>query len=115
MAARFKIIILDRDDRKINCAMWADVPAARQTFYANVNVVSAWKDALATDNTALQTGAVAEQLISVVMESGDTNAQSRAKLVQSWQSFQDQITALNKWDRYGSTYDGTTWIAAGAA
>ena len=111
---RLRVIILDRDDRKINYVMWADVPAARQVFYASAGKVSAWKDALPADNTALQLGQVVEEVASEVMEEGVTLAQSRAKIVNSWNTFQNRITALNKWDRYGSTWDGT-WTAGGVA
>ena len=112
--ARLKIIILDRDDRRTNFVLWADVPAARQRFYADAAKVSAWKDALAADNTALQTGAVAEMAGHIVMEPGDTLAESRAKLVSSWTAFQNRITASNPWDRYGTVWDGA-WTTGGVA
>ena len=112
---RFRIIILERDDRKIDYVMWADVPAARQPFYAAPGKMSAWKDALAIDNTALQMGQVVEEAGHEVMEPGYTAAQSRTKLINTWTEFQNRITALNKWDRYGTTWDGTTWTAAGVA
>ena len=112
---RFRIIILERDDRKIDYVMWADVPAARQPFYADATKVSAWKGALGPDNTALQLGQVVEMAGHEVMEPGYTAAQSRLKLINTWTEFQNRVTAFNKWDRYGTTWDGTAWTAGGVA
>ena len=62
---RLRVIILDQtsdDANTYNCVMWADVPAARQSYYANANAKSAWNGATAADNTNLQTGVMVEQL-----------------------------------------------------
>ena len=113
--ARLRIIVLDHDDRKFNYLVWADVPVSRQTFYADVNKISAWKDAIAADNTALQLGQVVEMAYSVSMPPGATNAQIRAEMVSVANIFQTTITNYNPWDRYGSTWDGTSWVAGGVA
>ena len=48
---RLKIIILETYPGKICYAFWADVPLARQPFYAGAGKVSAWKDATASSIT----------------------------------------------------------------
>lgn len=114
--ARLRIIILDQDDaRTFRYALWADVPAARQPFYARAGAVSAWSGATAADNAALAAGSVVERVDKMVVPTGTTIPQAQAQLQVNWQSFQALITATNLWARYGTTWDGTTWVAQGVA
>lgn len=119
MAARFRVIILDRvdvtDPRSIRAVFWADVPAARQPFYAIPGATSEWKDATAADNTALQDGSVTERVATVVLQAGWTQNQIRNELQTRWQVWQDHVTSWNAWDRYGSTWNGTSWTQGGVA
>lgn len=115
MAARFRVIVLDQDDRTFHYVLWADVPVARQPFYANPAAVSAWKDALPADNAQLVSGAVTEKTGSVVFPTGTGIAASQAALQDLWQSFQSRVTNDNMWIRYGSTWDGATWVMTGVA
>lgn len=110
--ARLKIIILDKIGDKLNYAMWADVPAARQVFYANAAKVSAWKDALPADNAALQSGAVVEQVRSTDFAGAENMPEVRTSLIATWNQFQNEINNVNPWKRYGTTYDGA-WINGG--
>ena len=111
---RLRVIILEQDDtRTFRYVLWADVPTTRQSFYANALATSAWKDATAGDILALQAGQVAERTGTLGVEAGTSLAQARAQLQATWQSFQDRVTAVNPWVRYGSVWDGTTWTAAG--
>jgi len=115
MAARFKVIILDQDPVDSNnyrFVMWADVPAARQSFYANATAKSAWIGALAVDITALQNGSVVETVVTQRVPSTSTLAQIEAFLQTQWNAYQTQITNFNPWIHYGSTWDGTTWTVA---
>ena len=127
MAARLKIIVLDRNHNNPNewrCAFWADVPATRQSFYANQPIVvngvwttvprhSVWKDALVADLAALENGSVVEMVDAVSVDSSLTVAQIQAVLQARWQAFQDQVNAVqHPWKRYGSTWDGITWSIA---
>lgn len=111
---RFNVIILDRDtnDNEFSYVLWADVPVARQPFYANANAKSAWAGATTADNTALQNGSVVEQSGAQRVPVGATTAQMQAFLQQRWTDYQAAITAANPWQRYGSTWDGTTWVLA---
>lgn len=109
---RLRVIILDQPDgdpSNYNYALWADVPAARQSFYANPSAVSAWKGALAADNTALQNGSVIELVTSQRVPPGSSLAQIETFLQNRWQDYQTFITNYNAWSHYGSTWDGTTW------
>lgn len=109
--ARLRIIILDRIDADTyRYALWADVPLARQAVYANVEAKSVWKDATTADNTALQSGAVVETTSSQRVPAGSTLPQIEAFLESRWANFQAEITNNNPWQRYGSTWDGTTWV-----
>lgn len=98
--------------------LWADVPAARQPFYAakQASLVSAWKDAAAGDTAALQNGSVAERVDVTTMQPGDNLAAAMARLQAIWTAYQAEITALNQWDRYGSFMDtSNAWANGGVA
>lgn len=118
MAARFRIIILDQPDgnpEEYNVVFWADVPAARQVYYANAATVSAWKDANGTDLSNLQSGAVVERVGRYHRTPGQSLAQIEASLQSLWTSYQAQINSYNPWQRYGSTWDGSTWVITNGA
>lgn len=115
MAARFRVVILEQEDaRTFRYMLWADVPATRQVFYVTT-ANSAWKDAIEADNDALHAGQVVERVDKLVVVAGTTLAQARVLLEAVWQAYQDKITADNPWQRYGSTWDGSTWVAGGVA
>lgn len=98
--------------------MWADVPAARQPFYAakQATGVSAWKDAAAGDNTALQNGSVTERVAETTMQAADTISTAMTRLQVIWTAYQAEITAADPWDRYGSFMDtSNAWTAGGVA
>lgn len=116
--ARLSIIILDRPEplnpNVYRYALWADVPVARQPFYAALagpTAISAWKDALAADNTALQNGSVVEKVDTIQVPPAANLAEIRVFLQGRWTDFQALITANNPWQRYGTTatFNGTTW------
>ncbi len=109
--ARLRVIVLNQlnSANSYNCLFWADVPAARQGFYADASAASAWKDALPADNQALQNGSVVERGSVQTFQAGTTLGQIEAYLQGEWQKFQDSITSSNPWIHYGSTWDGVTW------
>jgi hypothetical protein len=109
---RLNVIVLAQSPEDVNTyqvVLWADVPVARQTYYANPNAKSAWSGATTTDNTNLQTGAVVESIASQRVPPNTPLAQIEAFLQQQWTAYQNQITNYNPWIHYGSTWDGTTW------
>ncbi len=120
--ARLRIIILDRPEptntNVYRYVLWADVPTARQPFYsalAGPTAISAWKDALTADNTALQNGSVVEMVDTIQVPSAATLAEIRVFLQGRWTDFQADVTARNPWQRFGTNWDGTAWVAGGVA
>jgi hypothetical protein len=109
---RLRVIFLAGDASDPNtwqAALWADVPASRQGFYANAAAKSVWSGATATDNTNLQNGSVVEQLITQRVPPGTNISQIESYLQNVWTNYQNSITNANPWVHYGSTWDGTTW------
>lgn len=119
MAITKRVIILEQTSAApptYRYVMWADVPAARQSFYAakQASTVSAWTGAAPADSTALQNGSVTERVETTVMNSGDSLATAMSRLQVIWTAFQAEITASNPWLRYGSYMDtSNAWTAGG--
>lgn len=114
-----KIIILEHinfpSDQDFRYCLWADVPTARQPYYATPTFVSAYKDATAEELTALRSGAVVEQVGVIPRQAGATLAQIRTDLIGRFTVFQNSITNYNPYDRYGTSWDGTSWTTGGVA
>ena|SRR6516165_9068191 len=109
---RLNVIILDQtaeDNNTYHVVLWADVPVARQSRYANPGATSAWSGATAADNTNLQTGIMVESVVTQRIQAGSTLPQIENFLQNLWQQYQNSINSTNLWQRYGSTWDGTTW------
>ena len=121
-----RIIVLDRlrnkenqiGDQSPQCwnvAFWADVPAARQSFYADATLTSAVRNINASDLTAIQNGSVTEMVMVVQVDKGSTLSQMQIILQDLWTAYQAKITAYNPWIRYGTFWDGTSWTAGGVS
>lgn len=111
------IIILDRVSTKrlaYNYILRADVPAARQSFYADPDATSAYPSADATVNDAIKAGQIVERQGTLKPPLGATPAQLAQYLVAAQQDYQAEINSEVKFDRYGTSYDGTSWTSAGA-
>lgn len=113
-----RIVILDKLDsaageQRYRYVLWADVPAARQPFYARSGAVSAWNGASAAQNAAIASGAIAERLDSIIVPGGQTLAQIEATLVAAFNAWQAAVTAANPWVRQGTLWDDSTGWAAG--
>lgn len=109
-----KIIILEADSAGqgevgFRYALWADVPPARQVRYANASFVSAVAGATGAEVTALQTGAVTERVGSARWQQGTTIPQVQGFLIAAFNTFQAEISAANPWQRYGTSWDGSSW------
>lgn len=120
MASR-RIVVLEKPDRQdpntFRYVLWADVPAARQVFYITGVASSLWKNASASDNAAIATGLVTERVGTVTVTAGATIGEVQAILQARWTSFQADVTNINQWNRYGSSWtsNGATWILTGVA
>lgn len=108
-----KIIVLDQSglpsDSNYNVAFWLAVPVARQPFYANAAATSVVIGAQAAEITAIQQGQVVETVQSVSYPAGTTLAAITADLVSRYTAAQDALTTNNPWNRYGSSWNGTSW------
>lgn len=114
-----QIIILERldepSDNSYRYVLWATVPAARVSAYADPAATSAYKDATAPELAAIQAGQIVERASSFSAPAGTTIPQIQTRLIAEWTNFQAQINARNPTVRYGSFWDGTAWTAAGTA
>ncbi len=121
-----RVIVLERqlkqEDQRGNQSpqfweyvLWADVPATRQTFYANPTATSAVRGIAAGDLTAIQNGSVVESRRILQVDKGTTIAQLQTTLELEWTQYQSFVSTFNPWNRYGTFWDGTSWTAGGAA
>lgn len=114
-----KIIVLERrelpSDLNFDVLFWADVPSARQTFYANASAVSAYKLASGPEIAAIQSGAVTERVQRYRFPSGTGIVAIQAFLASEFNDFQAHINTYNPWVRYGTNWDGTTWTLGGVS
>ena len=111
-----QIIVLDRTDTNtFNVAFWLAVPTTRQPFYANSAATSTYKSASAAELTAIQSGAVVEQVDNFAFIASQTIASIMSFLQTEFTARQLVITNANPWNRYGSFFDGATWTAGGVA
>lgn len=116
-----RIIILDRlpgARLSFRFVMWAAVPVARQSFYADPSAKSAWPGASAQELLDIQSGAVVERVAVFSDPSPDPAfglPEIRAALQQQWTAFQAEVTSSNQWQRFGSFWDDSgNWTAGGA-
>jgi hypothetical protein len=116
-----RIIVLEIDGAAsgaaitAKAALWADVPAARQPFYAAPEFASAYEGATAGELAALRAGSVAERVETVVIRPavGATPAQRRTLIQQqlqaAWTAWQQHLTDANPWQWRGTYWDGSAW------
>jgi len=114
------IVILERtslNPQTVRFIMRADVPAARQPYFADPEKASAFPGISAGDLSALRAGEFIERT-DTVSTGTLTIAQVGAALVAAQQAFQAAVTAdgeYNPYRFYGSTWDGTAWTLRGVA
>lgn len=114
-----RIIVLDKVRNApgiaYRFALWAAIPATRQSFYADATATSAWTGASAAEITAIQQGAVVERVETNQWPAGTPIATIQADLLLRWNVFQAECN-VNLYDRYGSYNDSVTgWTAGGVA
>ena len=110
-----QIVILERQGAatRFRYLLWAVVPVARRAFYANASAISAFKDATATEITALRNGEVVEQVETLSMPGANAN-QIKAELVTRFAAFQAEVNGTTEWSRYGSYFQDGAWVDNGA-
>ena len=114
-----KIIILESNpvtagEIAFRYAMWADVPAARQSRYADATLTSQVVGATAGELTALRNGSVVEK-VEEARFGASTVPAVQALLINRFNAYQTEITAKNPWQRYGTSWDGSSWTAVNNA
>ena len=111
------IVVLERTNLNpptIRYLLRADVPVARQPYYADAEKVSAYLNTPAGDLTALRAGEVTERVDEVNVGTA-TVAQIQTHLVGAQAAFQAHVNsqASNPWRYYGTSWNGTAWTVAG--
>ena len=108
-----KIIIQERinepSDFSFRYIMWADVPATRQSQYADPDKTSLVKDITTGELQAIKDGKVIEIQETAEFVAGTPIATIQAELIKRQGIFQAKINAANPWKFYGTSYDGTSW------
>lgn len=108
-----KIIQLERtgmpSDQNFRVALWLDVPAARQSFYANASATSVVKGITGTELAAIQSGAVLEVVEVIPKLTSGTVAEWRNEAAALYTQRQNELTNRNPWARYGTFWDGVSW------
>lgn len=113
-----RIIVLERDTERpisLRFVLWADVPVARQAFFADANKVSAYLGATQPETDALRAGQVAELVDTLRLPQGTSLANIRAALITAFNRWQSVVTNDNAYDFYGTFWDGSTWTAGGVS
>lgn len=114
-----KIIVQERlgepSDFNFKYVFWADVPAARQPFYADATKTSVVKDISAQELSDYRAGKFLEKSDLASYAAGTTAAAIRADLINKFNAYQTQVTAFNPFQFYGTTWDGTSWTNLGAS
>lgn len=90
--------------------LWADVPVARRPFYAKP---ATWKSACVTATAQeladLRAGILAEKVMRLSNAEGQTFGQAQNDLEVDWQQWQNYVNNYNPWNRYDTSWDGTSW------
>lgn len=109
-----KVILLDRlalgtIDESYRVAFWLEVPVERQPFYANPQAASVVKNITTEELTDLRAGRFVEAVVDLTRPQGISETEARAMLEASYTRRQQELHALNPWDRYGTYWDGDAW------
>jgi len=113
-----RIIILEKAGggfTSFKYVFWVDVPATRQSFYANPSKVSAYSLASSSELALLQVGSVTEVVDTITLTEGATVANVQSSLIIQWQNVQDSVNSSNPWNRYGTFWDGISWTIGGVS
>ena len=112
------IVVLDRTNVRtatFRYLLRAAVPTARQSYFANPDATSAYKNATEAELVALRAG----QYVEVVRESpfgGMTVPQIKTWLIEAQTALQAKVNADAGWNPFkywGTSWDGSTWTNGG--
>ena len=109
-----QIIILDHPDtNRYKVAFWLPVPAQRQAFYANAAKNSVFTGISTQELADLRAGLFIEQTDDFNFDVVTNLAQTKAHLINEYNARLATAFVSNQWNRYGTSYDGVSWTAAG--
>ena len=98
----------------ITCALWATVPANLQVKYTQG---TDWKSVYAGATTAeiatIQAGSISERVFSTNVPTGTTVPVIKGILIDAFNIFQNSVTNDNRYQYYGTFYEGTVWTNGG--
>lgn len=108
-----QVIILDKlsEGNRYRYVLWAAVPAARQSRYADASATSQFTGASAQESQDIKDGKVVEKVDTISVAAGVNLAAVQAELQSVWTAYQTFINNYNPWQRYGSSWDGASWTA----
>lgn len=108
-----KIIVLKRTQKapqiEYQVAFWLDTPSGRQSLLANAFATSQVKTITAQELADLRAGLFREQIAVVNIVPGSGLAVVQADMEAMHLQLQDAWTNDTSFDRYNSSWDGTTW------
>ena len=114
-----KIIILEKDPNpaevKFQYLFWLDVPTERQAFYANSELTSSYQNVSSFELDDLRAGKVVEVIGDMVFPKNATFAEIKNNLIVKFNQEQIKVNEFNKWNYYGTNWDGVTWTVAGVS
>lgn len=113
-----QIIILEKVGGNFTAfryAMWLDIPATRQSFYANPSASSAYVNASTAEILALRAGSMKEIVDIITVPAGASIGSVQSSLITRFNEEQSEINTTNLWNRYGTFYNGTSWTIGGVS
>jgi hypothetical protein len=110
-----KIIVLERNvvenELHLRVAFWLDVHADRRALYANAAAESAVRDGSVTapELAAIRDGSVHERVVDYRVPRNATVAQIKTHLAGALAGAQAELEADNRYQWYGTSFDGAAW------
>ena len=112
-----KIIILEKTPTQnyftVNYLFWLDVPVNQQTLRANQSLTSSFPSATAEELQNIKDGKVVEQSGSTSFNIDASNQVIAGDLQIKYANAQSALTNSNKYNYYGTYWDGSTWTIQG--
>ena len=98
----------------VTCALWATVPSNLQVKYTQgTDWKSIYADATTTEIASIQAGSVTEKVFSTNVPVGTSTAVIKGILQDAFAVFQNSVTNDNRYQFYGTFWDGTSWTNGG--
>jgi hypothetical protein len=114
-----KIIVLEtgnpwQGQLSVTYALWATVPANLQVKYVQTtDWKSAYSSATTAEIDAIRAGSVTEKVGNTNVPLGTGVPVIKGILLDAFNTFQDSVTNDNRYQYYGTFYEGTVWTTGG--